>query len=231
MLRSASAIAVTLLAGLAITGCSRQPDAQSSPSGSSSVDAAFLLSQAKSNAKAASAVHMRGAGQCDLGPFVVEMDLLKDGRGAGSVKIGGETISVVSTPRDLYMHGERSLWLSQVSPQAADLIGDKWVRVAKTANPCLSALSSFSLALTNYLDYPGTPTMREGDQIQGVSGRLIGLGADASIWVSRTGTIMPLNVHDATSGTDIGWSAWNVPVTVVVPRSDDVLDGAKLAGA
>lgn len=216
------AVAVTLLAGCARGAA--PSDATSTPA----VDPSYLLSQAKSNARAATSVHVRGTGQCDLGDFVVDMDLRKDGLGAGSVQVAGQTIDLVSTKDAVYMHGARTFWLTQVAPADADRIGTKWVKVAKGASPCLTALSDYSLVMANYLDYPGTPTLLEGTSMLGTPARLVGLGADVSIWVSSSGTLLPVNVHDVSTNTDINWSSWSSDPAIVVPGAANVLDGATI---
>jgi hypothetical protein len=195
------------------------------------VDPSYLLTQARANALAATAVHMRGTGQCDLGAFVVDMDLRKDGLAAGSVQVAGETINLVSTKEAVYMHASRAFWLTQASSEDADRIGTKWVKVAKGASACLTALSDYSLAMTNYLDYPGTPTLLDGTSMQGEPARLVGLGADVSMWVASSGTLLPLNVHDGSTDTDITWSDWGADPAVVVPQADNVVDGRTLGSA
>lgn len=217
--------AVALLAG-----CARDAvpsDARSA----AAVDPTYLLSQAKANARAASSVHVRGTGQCDLGNFVVDMDLRKDGLGAGSVQVGGQTIDLVSTHDAVFMHGARRFWLTQVAPADADRIGSRWVKVAKGASPCLTALSDYSLVMANYLDYPGTPTLLEGTSMLGTPARLVGLGPDVSIWVASSGTLLPVNVHDVSTNTDITWSAWSSDPAVVVPRAGTVVDGSTLSSS
>ena len=225
MRRTVSALVVAGLGAALLVGCGRAPAATGSSA--PSVDPAYLLDQARANARGAEAVHVRGTGQCDLGSFVVDMDLRKDGLGAGSVQVAGQTINLVATPDAVYLHGSRAFWLSQVSSGDAARIGARWVKVAKGASPCLTALSDFSLVTANYLDYPGTPELLQGTSMLGTPARLVGLGPDVSIWVSSTGTLLPLNVHDVSTNTDITWSGWGTKAEVVVPR--DAVDGRTLA--
>lgn len=223
----AAPFAAAVAAVVLLSGCSGSSPNET-PSASASVDPSYLLTQAKQNARAATAVHLRGTGQCDLGDFVVDMDLRKEGLGAGSIQVAGHTINVVSTKAAVYMHGDRDFWTTQVSTADADRIGTKWVKVAKGASPCLTALSDFGLVMDNYLDYPGTPTLLQGTTILGKPARLVGLSSDVSIWIASSGTLLPVNVHDVSTNTDMSWSEWGSVPSIVVPRAGSWIDGATL---
>ena len=228
-MRTSLTLAAAVVAVGLLTACSGSPS--TSPGSQPSVDPSFVLTQARTNARAADAVHIRGTGQCDLGDFVVDMNLRKDGLGAGSVQVAGETLNLVSTKAAVYLHASRAFWLAQASAAGADRIGTKWVKTTRGASPCLTALSDFSLVLANYLDYPGAPTLLAGDKIQGVPARPIGLGSTVSVWVASSGTLLPVNVHDSATNTDISWSDWGSAATVVVPRTGTYIDGSTLGKA
>jgi hypothetical protein len=158
------------------------------------------------------------------------MNLRSDDSGAGSVTIGHDTLSVVSTSTSLYINAPKAFWASQSSSTVAERIGSRWVKLNRSANVCISALSSFKTALANYLGYPGSPTLLTDGQYAGKAGLLIGLTQDVSIWVAKTGTPLPVNVHDVGTSTDVNLTDWSKDVSVVVPAATQVVDGATLKG-
>ncbi len=188
-----------------------------------------ILTQAAANAKAQSTVRVKGNGSCPDGAFFTDMHLRKDGFGAGSVKFGPDTLSVVGTPTDLYVNGQSAFWKSQASAAAAATIGTKWVKFAKASNVCLATLASFSGVLDNYLGYTGTPTKKTGGNILTVPAVELIFSPSVSLWVASTGTPLPVHVDDTDAGTALAMGEWSADVQVNVPPSIDVIDSSVLA--
>jgi hypothetical protein len=205
---------------LALAGCARgTADAPAQ-------DPAYLLAQATANAKAATAVHIRGTGSCPEGQFVVDMALRDDGTAAGSVTFQGATINVVATKEQLLLHAPQSFWAVQSSTKVAARIGDKWLRISRATNPCIDALTSIPNVTANYFGYSGSPVLQKGTSFKGTPAAQVGIGTDVAYWIATQGTLLPLNVHDATSQTDIAMTEWNSDPSVVVPPATDVIDAA-----
>ena len=214
---AAAGAAVLLLAGCsrgATTATASQPDPSS------------LLTQATTNAKAADSVHIRGTGECPQGPFVVDMNLLKDQSAAGSVTFSGVTINVVATQNELLLHAPQKFWATQSSPKVAAKIGQKWLRITRTTNPCIDALTSLSNVTANYFGYTGSPVLQKGSSFNGTPATQVGIGTDVAFWIQTRGTLLPINVHDSSTSTDIAMTQWNTDLKVVVPPSTEILDAA-----
>jgi hypothetical protein len=82
---------------------------------------------------------------------------------------------------------------------------------------CISAITSFSSVLANYLGYPGSPTKRPASIIFGTPAVLLALPNDVSFWVSTQGTALPVRITDPAAPTAISLLDWGKPVTVTVP--------------
>jgi len=211
-------LVLALVAVTALTGCSR---AAAEP------DATALLSSAKANAQAASSVHVTGSGGCNGTTFSTDMQLRKDGSGAGAVTLDGQKVQVVTTRDALFVNAPRDFWTAQSGKAAAARIGTHWVSLPKAGNVCLAALGSMSDVITNYLGYDGTAKLLAGTNFDGTPARLVGIGASTGFWIA-TATSLPIAVKDSTAQTDVAFTDWGADVSVTVPPPSDVVVGSTL---
>ena len=227
MPRTMRGLGVAAVAVAALAGCSSA--AGTPDSGITDQEPAQILAQATANAKAQSSVHLKGNGSCPDGAFFTDMRLRKDGFGAGSVKFGPDTLSVVGTPTALYVNGPSAFWKSQSSAATAATIGTKWVSFPKASNVCLATLASFTGVLDNYLGYTGTPTKKTGGNVLTVPAVELVFSPAVSIWVASKGTPLPVHVDDTGTGTALAMGEWSSDVQVNVPPANDVIDSSVLA--
>jgi hypothetical protein len=211
-------VAVALVA---VSGCSRF---------ARDPDPAQLLSTAKANATAAESVHMTGSGGCNGTAFSTDMQLRKDGSGAGTVTLAGQKVSVVTTKDALYVNAPKEFWTSQSGAKAAALIGSHWVSLPKTGNVCLAVLGSKEDVVANYLGYDGTPALLAGSSFKGTPAHLVGIGSSTGFWIADESGL-PLAVKDTAAQTDVTFSDWGADVTVTVPPASDVVASTSLPKA
>lgn len=228
--------AACLVGAVLLTGCSdgdaggtTTAAASPTPNGFATQPAATILETARTAARAQSSVHLTGSGSCPKAPFVADLRLRSDGQGAGTVTMFASTIDLVSTPDALYLRAPQGFWEAQTTKEKAASIGTKWVKLTPAANPCMTALGSFSAVMDNYLGWPGTPTKEKSNAVHGVPAQLLLLPPDVSFWVATTGNPLPVFVGEDTLNTKITFGEWGAPVEVVVPPENDVIDGSTLA--
>ena len=211
---------VAVMATLMIAGCSQSQAAPPDP--------ATLLAKATANARAASSVHVTGSGGCTGTAFKVDMQLRKDGVGAGQVTLGNTVLSLVTTPTKLFVNAPQDFWTAQANADAAKAIGTKWVDMPQAGNPCLVALGTMKNVLDNYLGQTGTPTLVSGSTYNGQPARLVAVGTTVGIWLSNAETSYPLAVKSPDTSTDISFADWGAAVEVVIPPAHDVISTATL---
>jgi hypothetical protein len=220
-------LGVAVVAVAALAGCSSASG--TTETAISDQEPAQILAQATANAKAQSTVRVKGNGSCPDGAFFTDMHLRKDGFGAGSVKFGPDTLSVVGTPTALYVNGPAAFWKAQATAAVAATIGTNWVSFPKGSNVCLATLASFTGVLDNYLGYTGSPTKKSGGKILTVPAVELVFSPSVSLWVASTGTPLPVHVDDTDAGTALAMGEWSADVQVNVPPSIDVIDSSVLA--
>jgi hypothetical protein len=221
----ASLLTVALLSGCASGAASSAAPSDNGIAGSSASD---VMTTAITNAKKQASVHLLGTGSCPDGAFSVDMRLRNDENAAGTVTLGKDALAVVSTPDSLYVKGPASFWTQLSTAAVATTIGQRWVRLPRAASTCISAITSFSTVLANYLGYPGTPTKQPATVVFGTPAVLLQLPNDVSFWVGTEGTPLPVRITDPAAPTALSLLGWGNPVTVTVPAAADVVDGAVL---
>jgi len=187
-----------------------------------------ILAQAKKNAMAQSSFHIKGVGQCPDSSFTVDMKLRSDEFGVGTVRLGSDSLELVTTPDGVYVRAPKAFWAAQKSGAVATTIGDHWVKFAKASNPCLTALGSFSTVIANYLGYTETPTKQVGGAVFTVPAVQLQFSASASVWVASRGVPLPVEVDDTSISTQISLGEWGAVVSVTAPLPTDVIEASTL---
>ena len=230
-MRSRRTLLVPLLAAGLLSGCAfgAGTPVASTTNGVADSSASDVMRTAIANAKAESSVRVVGTGSCTDGAFTVDMHLRSDETGTGSVILGKDTLQIVATKDALYVKAPSTFWTAVSSGSAATTVGEKWVRLSRASSVCISAISSFSSVLANYLGYPGSPAKQPASVVFGTPAVLLELPHDVSFWVSTQGTPLPVRITDPAAPTAISLLDWGKPVTVTLPESGDVLDGSALA--
>jgi hypothetical protein len=228
--RTALVSLVSLVAVGLVSGCAFGAGSSATPSGNgiAASPASDVLSTAISNARAQTSVRLVGTGSCPDGAFSVDMHLRKDENAVGTITLGKDALSVVSTPEALYVKGPATFWTALTSAAAATRVGQRWVKLPRTASTCIAAITSFSTVLANYLGYPGAPTKQPSSIVFGTPAVLLQLSNDVSFWVGTQGTPLPVRISDPVAPTAISLVDWGTPVTVTVPSAADVLDSSVL---
>lgn len=220
-----SMVAVGLLSGCAFgAGSSATP----SDNGITASPASDVLSTAISNAKAQTSVRLVGTGSCPDGAFTVDMHLRSDENASGTITLGKDALSVVSTPDALYVQGPATFWTALASTAAATTVGQRWVKLPRTASTCIAAITSFSTVLANYLGYPGAPTKQPSSIVFGTPAVLLQLPNDVSFWVGTQGTPLPVRITDPAAPTALSLVDWGKPVAATVPSTADIVDSSVL---
>ena len=227
-LAAACLVGAVLLAGCGEADGASAGTASPTPNGIADQPAEAILTTARDLAEQQTSMRLKGKGRCGETPFQADMRLRQDGTGAGTVVLGSHTLQLVGTSDAVYVKGPEAFWTAQADAKTAARIGDRWVKGAHASNPCLTALSSFSNVLENYLGYPGTPVKEPSVGIFGVPAQLLSISPDVSIWIRTVDAPLPVWVSVPSTETTVALGEWGADVAVTVPAADETVDAATL---
>jgi hypothetical protein len=220
---SAVILAATLVAaGGVLTGCgSDAPPAN----GVESLGASDLLSKSLAAADAQTSMRMVTKGKRGTLDFVVDMKLRRDGGASGSVLIGKETVSVVTTKTDVFLKADKAYWETQMDPKFAAALGSMWVKAPVTSKTfaTFANLGSYDGILSTFLKPSGPATTGGVSRI--ASQQAVQVVSDqGSVWVATEGNPLPVQADVPTTGDVTRFGEWGTTVDVPVPSIADTVD-------
>ena len=220
---SAAILAATMLAaGGALSGCASDAPAGN---GVESLAAPDLLSQSLAAADALTSMRMVTKGSRDNLDFLVDMKLRRDGGASGSVLIGKEKVSVVTTRTDVFLKADKAYWETQMEPQFAAAIGNMWVKAPVTSKTfaTFASLGSFDGILATFLK-PSGPA-KTGSVSRVASQKAVQVvSTQGSVWVATQGTPLPVQADVPSTGDVTRFGEWGTSVDVPVPSFADTID-------
>jgi hypothetical protein len=163
--RALGALAIPLLTATALAGCGSDKAGTTSSSSSSSSSsstttteaapptAAELFDQARKTALAADSAHITGSVKNDGQPMTIDLAGTTDGTNQ-TLELGvgkGAKATILTVGGKYYLLGNDEFWTSQISADAAKLLGGKYVRMPATEAKELGDMTIKSL-LTDLFD-------------------------------------------------------------------------------
>jgi hypothetical protein len=220
---AAGALLAALLAPAPLAGC-----ASSNARESNAVDTLSgrdALTRSLAAADSQDSVRMVTKGSREDLPFAVDMRLRRNGGGSGTVWIGSQELSVVTTTSEVFIKADTAYWSTQMEPSFAKAIGGMWVKapISSTSFASFALLGSFDRLLTTYLRPSGPATRGDASQILD-SPAVPVVTTEGSVWIASTGAPLPVQVDTPSTGDVIRFGEWGRAVDVPVPPTAQTVD-------
>lgn len=163
--RAFGALAIPLLMATALAGCGSDEDGSTAPSTSSSPSsstttaaklptAAELFDQARTTALAADSAHITGSVDNDGQAMTIDLAGTTDGSNQ-SLELGvgkGAKATILTVGGKYFLLGNDEFWTSQISADAAKLLGGKYVRMPASEAKDLGDMTIKSLLADLFSD-------------------------------------------------------------------------------
>ena len=238
-------------AALVATACgddSTEPAAGTTPAAASSsagnelaaLSAKEILAKARTAVDAADSVRLKGGGSSGSDSFEVDMRYGPDDKAYGTVGSGGQTIELRRVGQTVYLKADTAFWQSTGGPQAAKLLGGKFLKAPLT-DARIKELADFTdkdAFVSEVLDPDGELTKGDTKQIDGKSA--IGLVSKTTsandggtLYIATEGEPYPLQLVPDANSKDQGslsFSEYGEKVEVEIPPAAQTVDVAKLGG-
>ena len=232
-----STIAVMAAATTALVGCSQgssSPSSSPSPTdnGVSASTAEQILVKATDAAKAQSSVQIMANGGSGTSAGKFDVNMSKTAGASGSVTSDGQTVQFFATEANTWLKADKAYWTKQVNPAAAELVGDKWVKVPNS-NPAFAGLANFanySNAVTEMLKPGSAVTKGELTTVNGQKAIIL-VSSKGQLWVATTGDPLPLQLQSTgAEGGTVMFFHWGSANVGSAPSAADTIDFQKLQG-
>lgn len=208
--------------------------AAATPNGVANLPAKEILDKARTAAESAASVNVKAATVQD--GQKVNFDLTVSDNGAQGTFDNGNvgSLQLVATPDMIYVKGNDAFNQSYGGEAGAKLLAGKWLAIPAD-DPQAASFAGFSnvdALVGNLLQTDATSFTKEGTKdVDGVP--TVGVKGDqGTLWVATVGEPYPLMVS-APEGEEgsLTMSAWNAPVTITAPPSEEVVDLSQLSAA
>lgn len=246
--RALGALTVTLLTATALAGCGSAKEGTasssttSSPSSSSTTTeatlptAAELFDQAKKSALAADSAHITGTVRNDGQPMTIDLAGTTDGSNQ-TLELGvgkGAKATILTVSGKYYLLGNNEFWTSQISADAAKLLGGKYVRMPASEVKDFGDMTIKSL-LTEMFDDKDMKTALASDDSKvekatydgaaaySITGKSSGESGEMLVSADGKATVFKLVGPEDETGT-LEFSEWNEVARVAAPDPDKVIN-------
>jgi hypothetical protein len=210
----------------------------SSGGGTADLSATEILAKAQAALKAAPSVHLKGSGASEGQTFEIDMRYGEGKKAAGSITSAGQKIELIRNGQTVYMKADAKFWTSSAGPEAAKLLGGKYLKAPLT-DQRVAALATFTDkdSFTGEVLKPdGTVTKGETKDIRGTKAiglKSSGSGGGGTLYIAAEGEALPLQILPESGGKDVGqldFLDYGQTVNVDEPPAAQVIDVAKLGG-
>ncbi len=199
--------------------------------GEATKSAAQVVADAEAAAVSAGAVHVSGsivdAGQ----PLTLDLQLVKDKGGKGTMSESGLSFDLVRVGDTAYIQGSDAFWKKFGGSAAATLFHGKWLKGSATTGDlaALTQLTDISKLFKAALGGHGTlknggETTYQGEKAVAIKDTTKG----GTLYVSATGTPYPIALVGGKSKGAVSFDSWNKSVSISTPK--DAIDISKLGG-
>lgn len=231
-----SAMCALVVTGMAVTGCSEDPDAGTN--GVGKLPAEKIQARTKEAAGAVDAVRLSGTVVAGGTSYKLDMRLKSDG-GTGSVTAEGAAFHLLRVGEELYLKADAAFWKnedgkaagSESDAAAADKLDGKYVKVP-TGDPSYKKFSGFTdkdLLLGDLLTLHGSLGKDGHHEQAGVRTiRITGDGGSGgTLDVSLEGKPYPLRLVRAGGAGTLTFSAWGTDFALEEPAKGETVDYGK----
>jgi hypothetical protein len=227
--RRPSAAAALALVICVLAGCGG-----SSPAGNgvASKTPAQILEATKAAAAQAASVHIAGSIVAGSKPISLNMELLANKGGKGTISEDGFTIKLIQTEGDVYINGSAAFYQHVSGAAAAQLLQGRWLKAPANSGELasLASLTDLSRLVDEALAGHGALTKGATSTIEGHPVVVLhDASKDGSLYVATTGRPYPLEI--AKAGSESGkvvLDRWDQPVKLSAPAG--AIEISKLQG-
>ncbi|GHF85952.1 hypothetical protein ACFFSH_04035 [Streptomyces filamentosus] len=241
-----AAATICLTATLALTGCGKGDDKPADPFAGLSAD--DIAKKSLDTTKAATSVHMKGAGKEDGKETTVDVTVDSKGSCQGTMSTTGEgKAEMVGTGGDLYIKGDDAFWTSSTGgedaasegPDFGKLLQGRWMKSPAEAagaddSDTFCDLKVIFADMEKETKTTGLTRGADADVDGTPAVVLTGKDAkkgDTTLYVARD-SAKPYVLRVVTTGGDdpgtVTLSDYDKPVTVTAPPADQVMDMEQL---
>lgn len=229
------AAAVMAAAATILGGCSQgssSPSSSPSPTdnGIAALTAQEILTKATDAAKAQASVQImaNGGSGTSAGKFDVQMS--KSAGASGTISSGSQTVQFFATEANTWLKADKTFWTEQANAAAAELVGDKWVKVPNS-NPAFATFANFGNYTNGVSDMlkPGTAvTKGELTTLNGQKAVIL-VSSKGQLWIATTGDPLPIQLQSkGAEGGTVTFSQWGSANVGSAPSATDTIDFEKL---
>ena len=226
-------MAAVVVAASLLVGCGGSEDNDSAgppPNGVAELEPDRILEMSKAAAKAASSVHLKGTIKDSDGSTTIDLRYNRDAGTVGAVTLNGQSVELVALGQDVFFRAAKDTWTELTGDErAAELIGDRWVKLPSQAPgfEAVMTLASFNRFVEEALSPDSTLTKTDIKTVRGL--KVVGVVEEAhpdrgALYVATEGEPYPVQVQGDTGQGALDFVAWNEPVDVQAPPSDQVVD-------
>jgi hypothetical protein len=216
-----------LLTGLALSagllaGCGGSSSSSSPSSGGvASESPDEIVAAAKQAATGASTVHVAGSIISEGKPISLDMELVANDGGKGTITVEGLKVALVQVRRSVYIKGGADFYRRLAGNAPARLLQGKWLKAPTSSSEfaSLSSLTDLAKLIDATLAAHGTLTSAPAAEIDGR--QAVGVtasGKSGTLYVAATGRPYPLEI--VKKGKDAGkitFDRWDESVKLVAP--------------
>jgi hypothetical protein len=220
-----------VLALIVLAGCG---SSSSSSNSIASKSAAEIVSESKTAADAASAVHVSGALESGGTPVTLDLNLVA-GKGArGELSQNGASFKIILVGNTAYISGSPAFYRSLGGAAAAQIFNGKWLKAsAKTGDfASFSQLADMRKLIDSTLAGHGAIVKGSTTVVNGQKAIAVNDGSkQGTLYVATTGKPYPVQLSKGGSESGkITFDRWNQPVTITAPANAVNLSELKAAG-
>ena len=221
--------AVSILAAAALlAGCGGKTAPKGN--GEASKTATQVVADALTAAGAATSVHVAGSGTTGGSPLALDLFLVADKGGKGSISVSGLTFDIVRIGDTAYFKGDSAFWEHFGGKAVAQLLKGRWLKASATSGELASftPLTDIAKLFASILTSSNTLVNQGETDLDGVKTvAILDTKKGGTLYVAATGTPYPVALKKKGSG-DIAFTSWNEPVTLTAPA--DAVDASQLGG-
>ncbi|MEZ5115154.1 MAG: hypothetical protein R2737_02695 [Candidatus Nanopelagicales bacterium] len=201
------------------------------PNGVAELEPDRILDLATKAALERTSVAITGDAPSGDGPVSLDLELVRDTGGQGTVSNAGQAIDVVVISPDAWISADREFWAATAGEAVADAIDGRWVQ-ASTTDPDyagVAGLADYQQVLKGLLSPAGDVAKGELGEVDGRPA--IALTSSAGeLWVATTGLPLPLQITRQDGQGTVTFADWDADVDLAPPPAADVVSADALPG-
>lgn len=210
-------------------GCGGGSGAKSN--GEATKSAAQVVADAQKAAVSASAVHVSGSIDDAGKPLTLDLQIVKDKGGKGTMAENGLSFDVVRVGDTAYIQGSDAFWQKFGGAAAAQLLRGRWLKGSATSGNLAALTQLTDISKLFKASLGGHGTLKNGGETTYKGQKAIAITdttQGGTMYVSATGTPYPIALVGGKNKGAVTFDSWNKSVSISAPK--DAIDIGKLGG-